>query len=269
MYDSGFRAIGRLREQIGWGRGCSEPVFGGIPLRYASRNVLIALFAVALGVHADRPSLHNALDLRIAPHVVLSSYNGGEALVYELHVTNCSRLDLVLDQLELVEVQTGKLRFKADGANLTRIIGRWDKADADRKTTLPPGIQVVLYLTVPSSGNDELGRKFVHRITYRTTDNPQFTAGVQGGDFIVSDELPIVLGPPLRGSGWSAIYSDEWELGHRRAIYTTAGLQHIPGRFAIDWVKVAPDGTHAQGSESEPPIGTAMVRKCSLSRMAK
>jgi hypothetical protein len=225
---------------------------GGTPLRYTSRNVLIAIFAFVLAARADRPRLHNALDLRIAPRVVLSSYNGGEALVYELHITNCSRVDLTLDQLELLEVQTGKLRLKADGAALARIIGRWDNAAADRKTTLSPGIQVVLYLTVPSSGNDELGRSFVHRITYRANDNPPLTAAVQGGDFTVSDELPIVLGPPLGGSGWTAIYNDEWESGHRRAIYTTSGLLHIPGRFAIDWVKVAPNGTHAKGAESEP-----------------
>lgn len=56
----------------------------------------------------------------------------------------------------------------------------------------------------------------------------------------------------MHGGDWTPIYSDAWSLGHRRVIYTTNGVEHVPGRFAIDWMKVAPDGTHAKGDEANP-----------------
>lgn len=48
-----------------------------------------------------------------------------------------------------------------------------------------------------------------------------------------ADDGPI-LGPPLRGGPWAAIYKADWPRGHRRVFYDG----RLPGRTAIDWVRV-------------------------------
>jgi murein DD-endopeptidase len=91
-----------------------------------------------------------------------------------------------------------------------------------------------------------------HRLAYSADSRNPLNATVEGGEFQVLNEAPVVLGSPLDGGDWTPIYSDAWRLGHRRVIYTTDGLEHIPGRFAMDWMKVAPDGSHAKGDERNP-----------------
>ncbi len=52
-----------------------------------------------------------------------------------------------------------------------------------------------------------------------------------------------MLGPPLRGGPWAAIYKAEWPRGHRRVFYGG----RLPGRTAIDWVKLDDQGRIAAG----------------------
>ncbi len=52
---------------------------------------------------------------------------------------------------------------------------------------------------------------------------------------------------PLRGGPWAALYNPTMVGGHRTSIYTIDGRARIPARFAIDWVKLADDASHARG----------------------
>jgi hypothetical protein len=49
-----------------------------------------------------------------------------------------------------------------------------------------------------------------------------------------------------------AIYDASWERGHRRVLYTVNGAVHVPGRFAIDWIRVGPHGGFARGDGKRP-----------------
>lgn len=57
-----------------------------------------------------------------------------------------------------------------------------------------------------------------------------------------ADDGPM-LGPPLRGGPWAAIYKADWPRGHRRVFYDG----RLPGRTAIDWVKLDDQGRIARG----------------------
>jgi len=46
------------------------------------------------------------------------------------------------------------------------------------------------------------------------------------------------IGAPLPGAPWVAVYSEPWELGHRRVLYAIKGRVLVPGRFAIGWMKL-------------------------------
>lgn len=183
--------------------------------------------------------MHNSFALRVAPRITPAHHNGSWELVYELHLVNASKTDLTIERLELLEAPSGRVRADLDSAALTSALGR-----TERK--VPPGVEAIVYMTVEWPSRSATLK---HRLTY-TADT--VTATVEGGEFQVVAEAPLVLGPPLRGGGWTPLYNDAWKTGHRRVIYTTDGTEHIPGRFAIDWMKVAPDGSHAKGDESIP-----------------
>src|SRR3546814_17672299 len=89
-----------------------------------------------------------------------------------------------------------------------------------------------------------------------------------------------LLGAPLRVGPWAAIHSPEWPRGHRRVLYAVAGRARIPGRFAIDWVRLDADGRSARGDadrvahalayaaevlevrSEQRRVGTECVREC-------
>lgn len=49
------------------------------------------------------------------------------------------------------------------------------------------------------------------------------------------------------GGPWEAVYNPAWTRGHRRVVYTVDGHAHIPGRYAIDFIKVDSQGRFFQG----------------------
>jgi len=66
----------------------------------------------------------------------------------------------------------------------------------------------------------------------------------------VSQHAPLVIGPPLLGGAWAAVHEPSWERGHRRVVYTVDGQARIPGRFAIDFIKLDNDGQAANGDKN-------------------
>lgn len=56
----------------------------------------------------------------------------------------------------------------------------------------------------------------------------------------IEDEDPVVLGSPLRGENWVAYNSDE--ALHGRNIEVFGDTVRIPMRYAIDFVRLDPDG---------------------------
>ena len=214
-------------------------------------SVISLLFVPLVG--GARPKLQNSFALRTTSRVAPAHHNGSWELVYELHLVNCSKSELILVRLELVEVQSGKTRAALDDVALTGAIGRMDRPTAvGAERRIPPGVEAIVYMTVEWPQPTSRSGTLKHRLTYSADSGSSLNATVEGGEFQVLAEPPLVLGAPLRGGDWTPIYSDLWKLGHRRVIYTTNGVEHIPGRFAIDWMKVAPDGTHAKGDEVNP-----------------
>jgi murein DD-endopeptidase MepM/ murein hydrolase activator NlpD len=74
---------------------------------------------------------------------------------------------------------------------------------------------------------------------------------IEAGGNTFSLDLPAedgpMLGPPLRGGPWAAIYKADWPRGHRRVFYAPDGVSRLPGRTAIDWVKLDDQGRIAVG----------------------
>jgi len=62
---------------------------------------------------------------------------------------------------------------------------------------------------------------------------------------------PTLLGPPLRGGPWAAVFDPAFPFGHRRAAFVRDGRRYIPARFAIDWIKLDAQGQPWSGAASE------------------
>lgn len=101
-------------------------------------------------------------------------------------------------------------------------------------------------------GADLAGRR-IGQAVFLELDLPEATRrlAVDAGDRTLKIDLPAsdgpMLGPPLRGGPWAAIYKAEWPRGHRRVFYTVDGETRLPGRTAIDWVRVDDQGRIATG----------------------
>ena len=73
---------------------------------------------------------------------------------------------------------------------------------------------------------------------------------MEGAFVTVRGQAPAVLGPPLRGGPWVAVYDPSLKGGHRRALFAVNGKARIPARFAIDWIKLGPDGRFSKSDTS-------------------
>ena len=196
-------------------------------------NALLLLLLFFTGaVQAQR--YHTSLDIRILHQPSTATIEGNEVIYYELNVTNHSKERIELTSLEVLRSNDSTVvsHFQKQELNKQiRLIG------GVKEKPIPPGGSAIIYLELEIPGN---ATAFDHRITY-TLENDQVTYQVVGVHFELQNKNPV-LGAPLKGGPWVAIYDPSWERGHRRFIYTINGKARIPGRFAIDFMKLDTDG---------------------------
>ena len=155
-------------------------------------------------------------------------------LCYELHLTNFAGEPLQLMRVEALDAATGTVLGDFQGAELG---GRIGGGEADGRDVVAPGMRAVVYLGLSIKGVST-PHALIHRIAFRplAADREAFVT-VEGGAVDI-DQRPLpVLGPPLRGGPWVAVYDPAMERGHRRVFYAVDGRARIPGRFAIDWMR--------------------------------
>ncbi|WP_031495904.1 M23 family metallopeptidase [Bryobacter aggregatus] len=156
---------------------------------------------------------------------------GRTQLYYELHLTNFSSKPLQLETVRVHNADNGAVLQEIGGAALaarTSILGAVAGPVA-------PGRRAILYLEL------DLGtaapRAIEHEIAY-LSNGERSSYRLRGGRSEVSSRQAIVVGMPVSGGPWVAVHHPDWARGHRRVVYTVEGRPRIPGRFAIDWVKV-------------------------------
>ena len=167
--------------------------------------------------------------------------------MYELHLSNFAAEPLALRRVVVLDAASGAVLSELHGDALRTAIGRPDGIDAtaDHRDILP-GVRAVVYISLAV---DAVPRALKHRVDYAGGGSP---GSVDGGRVEPRAASAAVLGPPLRGGPWAAVYSPEWERGHRGVLYAVDGAVRVPGRFAIDWIKLDGDGHYAHGDPSRP-----------------
>jgi len=224
--------------------------------RNSARPILFARIAVfllaAFVMLAPAAALRQSFDIEVLWNPVPVRTADGTQLVYELRLANFAAESLELTRLSVVNAASGSILAQFKREELSRLIGRADHpiGGESSKRVVPAGAHVLVYLNVPYQETGTRPPELTHKLEY-VTSSTQEVVTVEGGRFQATDQTLALLGPPLRGGPWVAVYDSSWERGHRRALYTVNGKVHVPGRFAIDWIKVDKSGKYFDGDGSK------------------
>lgn len=196
------------------------------------RNAVTAI-VLALGwVAASRASAREqVVGMRVGSPPNLARVTGRQRLVHELHVANLSDAPVELIALDVLDAGGKSLLHLAQPA-----LGR-STAMGVGQTVLAEHARTVVYLTVDFGVATPTALQ--HQMTVKHGDVESVVAGPR---VPVATGEATVLAPPLRGGPWVAIYNDDWPRGHRRVFYETDGHARLPGRYAIDWMKLDAQG---------------------------
>jgi murein DD-endopeptidase len=224
-------------------------------LAFAGLTMLAAVAAIT-AAQSPSPSASNAskprlsLQVPVPPAVVAT--DGLHRLLYEVHVENRGDVAVTLSSLEIHTLTPANTQKDADKPALTldgdRLIRALD-APADRQAPLAiaAGARRVLYI--------DLGEKSAPRVLRHVLRAASSSAASAAAEETLTLNVtadpapPVVLGPPLAGGPWAAVYHSDWERGHRRVFYTVDGVTRLPGRHTIDFVRLDDAGrtTRADG----------------------
>ncbi len=209
-------------------------------VRAAALALAASLAAAALPAQVVTP-VAQGFDVQAPLSPALVEIGGVPQLVYELHLTNFASRPILLDRFDILAGNA-----VIGGAEGDALAG-WIEpvGPGTERRQVQPGARAILYVNLPiEAGPTAVG----HRLSYRRLDE----AGPAPGQLIlgptaVARTAMLVLGPPLRGGLWAAVYDPAMTRGHRRVVYATEGAARIPGRFAIDWFRVDEQGRMARG----------------------
>jgi len=175
-------------------------------------------------------------------------------LVYELHVTNFDVVPLTLKRLEVFanEESSEPLNTMANdslSAAMIRIGAPMMSADSRRGTkdfrTIEPGARSVVFVWIEVPATRSVPTSLKQRMVFSasTTSGSNATeATLEDFQVPVSHELVPTLSSPFNGGIWVAGEGPGNNSNHRRSTMAIDGHIYSPERFAIDWVKIGPNG---------------------------
>lgn len=197
-----------------------------------------------------------------------------QVLVYELHITDFDTVPLTLKRLEVFgdDETRAALVTLADTA-LSKAMIRVGEPMAMGETnakpgdagTIAPGARAVIYLWIELPAGVSAPAHLLHRIAF-SAPNTSVDATLQAFDVPVRRASVPLLALPFHAGTWLAGRGPSNDSDHRRTVFAIDGHIYSPERFAIDWVKVGPNGDSyrriAKGNEdswgwSEPILAVA------------
>ncbi len=206
-----------------------------IPLnvfRPALVAALVLLASSALAADPHPPQLTVSFLSRPAPIV----QSGVTKLAYEMVLTNFVGSPY---RIASIETRAGDSRATFGASALSSMMLRFD----DRGRTQPPadpltlegGRGAVVFFLI-DLGGAKAPEQIAHRLS--VIDDKGEAHEVDPPPLPVSQESPIVVAPPLRGT-WIAgdSLSNGKDAAHRRAMLVVDGRAFIAQRYAIDWVQ--------------------------------
>lgn len=167
-------------------------------------------------------------------------------ILYEIMLTNSVSRTATLKAVSIVDGRTGRSirRLGVKALIGTGALHQLDRAPV-KSTRIPAGAARLVTLDASFASRSAIPRTVAQRLELRAT-NP-FTEKVQRFAYGVasiplSRKVPPVLEAPLDGDGWIASDGCCSPSGHVNATFGLDGKLQAAERFAIDWLRVDPQG---------------------------
>ena len=215
------------------------PVGLGLALAVLS-GVLPARAVCAEG----RPAVVQSVDLLVPTTPALLQIAGRTHVVHELHITNFLPVEVSLRRIQVTSGDPAHVIADYRDGELASRLGRPGRPRGHADPQLVgPGLRAVAYFWIALPEGKAAPQALAHRLELEILrPTGRVAAIVEGALTRVPGSPAVVLDPPLRGGPWIAIYSPLLKGGHRTALYTVDGRARIPGRFAIDWIRMPSAG---------------------------
>jgi hypothetical protein len=222
----------------------------------ASLAASLSLIA-PIGARAQSSMRPSPVEVEIPKPPTPAMADGRRVFAYELHVTNLGAAPLGFRRVEVYADFNGvgstsppPLAVLSDSALREALspVGRGSGGDVTR---LDVGRRTVVYVWLEQSPSAIVPSRFRHRLIFAPLDSTG--APVAGAESaidslstpVLRDAVVPVLSAPVPTGVWLAGIGPSNTSNHRRALTALEGHGFISQRFAVDWVKVGPNGdTH-------------------------
>jgi len=177
-------------------------------------------------------------------------------VVYELQLTNTK---LVPAMIQKIEVLTGSIGSQvitsfsdAELVKRLRTLAPQPATDA----TIEPNAGRLFYIELIFKDAASVPKLLEHHLYLIGASNPG-PAKPAPLNYVVAplkiaDVKPIIIGPPLAGTGWVAANGCcNPDITHRGSVQSVNGALYDSQRFAIDWMRLDEQGRIVQGDESD------------------
>jgi len=178
--------------------------------------------------------------------------DGRAHLVYEVELTNAFAVAMDLTKVVVADGASGATLASFEGDDLLAIMTPLGAFSAT-STSVPGSSVAMLWMDLPFDSPDQLPTSIRQIYTVGVPDGIPLPRSVEYSDPVaatVDRTPPVVLGPPLAGTGWVAVGSC-CDGPHRRALQPVNGALRLGQRFAIDWNGVDADGFMVHGDQSQ------------------
>ena len=186
------------------------------------------------------------------PPIPFAGSDGQTHLVYELETTNFSGGEATIEQLEVLDADTGDVVATLDAEE---VAGRLQPAGLrDAADSLAPSTTARIFLHVVFGETGEVPDRLVHRLSVGGEAIPQDQQPLtqEVGPVEVDRRNVVAIGPPLRGSNYIAADSCCDATRHTRAALPVNGRVWITQRYAVDWEQLDDDGLVYSGEKEDP-----------------
>lgn len=213
-----------------------------------TRLLLTPLMVLLLGSRGFSQSQRQSLEIVVLTTPIKINVAGTTSVYYELILTSFSSDTIQLKEIEVrFNDSTFALSFKeTDLQQRYHSIGTSNA----KGTKLNPGNKGILYIELELPGERTI-TALNHTVIFSVLgDNNKSDQEILRAAKVMLSGNSLVIGPPVATGNWAAVYDPSWERGHRRVVYASDGHTRIPGRFAIDFIKLDDMGKYANGDEN-------------------
>jgi murein DD-endopeptidase len=189
------------------------------------------------------------IDCRILYQSEIIKINGIPTIYYELVLSNRSAKRISLKGLKVLQAKDSDALLILNSNELIKRSDLPEVPSPANSMVLASGSSCLLYMELNLKQSTEALQIF-HQLEFEYMDAPRIEISYSLPSFIVSEGNTVtVLGSPFTDGNWAAVYDPAWKRGHRRVIYSNQGKRYIPGRFAIDFVRLDDKGQYFKGNE--------------------